>query len=196
MEMKKTDPQSASRARNLFLLLMNMLYISAFTFGGGFVIVSMMKKKFVDEKGWLSEEEMLDFAAIAQSCPGAIAVNAAILMGWRVAGAAGMAAAVLGTVIPPMAILWVISMFYTAFAQNPIVGTVLMGMQAGVAAVIVDVALSLGSGIVKKRDPGQIVLMAAAFVAAAVLKINVILILLGSAAAGILLQIAKRRKNA
>lgn len=196
MERKKAELQMASRARNLFLLLTNMLCISAFTFGGGFVIVSMMKKKFVDEKGWLSEEEMLDYAAIAQSCPGAIAVNAAILMGWRVAGTAGMAAAVLGTVIPPMAILWVVSMFYTAFAQNPIVATVLMGMQAGVAAVIVDVVLSLGSGIVKKRDPWQIGLMAAAFIAAAVLKINVILILLGSAVLGILLQIAKRRKKA
>lgn len=196
MESKKAELQMASRARNLFLLLTNMLCISAFTFGGGFVIVSMMKKKFVDEKGWLSEEEMLDYAAIAQSCPGAIAVNAAILMGWRVAGAAGMAAAVLGTIIPPMAILWVVSMFYTAFAQNPIVATVLMGMQAGVAAVIVDVVLSLGSGIVKKRDPWQIALMAAAFIAAFVLKVNVILILLGSAVLGILLQGMKRRKKA
>ena len=58
--------------------------LSMFTFGGGFVIVPLMKKKFVDELHWIDEEEMLDLVAIAQSSPGAIAVNAAILVGWRV----------------------------------------------------------------------------------------------------------------
>lgn len=62
------------------------LYISAFTFGGGFVIVTFMKRKFVDELHWIDEQEMLDLIALAQSSPGAIAVNAAILVGWRVGG--------------------------------------------------------------------------------------------------------------
>ena len=75
-----------SRGKLLMKLFFDMLYISAFTFGGGFVIVSLMKKKFVDEYHWLDEEEMLDLTAMAQSSPGAIAVNAAILVGWRIAG--------------------------------------------------------------------------------------------------------------
>ena len=105
-------------AKTLWQLFLSTLYISAFTFGGGFVIVTFMKKKFVDELHWIDEDEMLDLTAIAQSSPGSIAVNAAILVGWRVGGAAGIAIAVLGTLLPPMLILSMISFFYAAFASN------------------------------------------------------------------------------
>ena len=91
-----------SRVHRLFTLFFSMLYISAFTFGGGFVIVTFMKRKFVDELHWIDDQEMLDMTALAQSSPGAIAVNAAILVGWKTAGPAGMAAAVLGTVLPEL----------------------------------------------------------------------------------------------
>ena len=87
--------------RPLWTLFSSMLTISAFTFGGGFVIVSLMKKKFVDTLRWLTEDEMLDMTALAQSAPGPIAVNAAILVGRRIAGVPGMLAAVAGTLIPP-----------------------------------------------------------------------------------------------
>ncbi len=92
-------------------LFFSTLYISTFTFGGGFVIITFMKKKFVDELHWIDENEMLDLAALAQSSPGAIAVNAAILVGWRMAGFAGMLIAIIGTILPPMTILSVISFF-------------------------------------------------------------------------------------
>ena len=123
------------KKRNILLqLFLNMLYISAFTFGGGFVIITLMKSKFCDELHWIEEKEMLDITALAQSSPGAIAVNAAILVGWKLAGAPGMAAAVTGTIIPPIAILSAISYIYEAFASNVYVGYVLKGMQAGVVA--------------------------------------------------------------
>ena len=91
-----------------------------------------MKKKFVDELHWIDEQEMLDMTALAQSSPGAIAVNAAILVGWQVEGLIGMIVAVLGTIIPPMVILSVISVFYNAFATNRYIALLLKGMQAGV----------------------------------------------------------------
>lgn len=100
-----------SNSEKLKKLFFSTLYISAFTFGGGFVIVTFMKKKFVDELHWIDEPEMLDLIALSQSAPGAIAVNASILVGWRMAGFFGMAAAVLGTIIPPMTILTIISFF-------------------------------------------------------------------------------------
>ena len=84
------------------------LYLSTFTFGGGYVIVTLMKKKFVDELHWIDEEEMLDLVAIAQSAPGAIAVNGAIVVGYKLAGIAGALAAIIGTIIPPFVILSVI----------------------------------------------------------------------------------------
>lgn len=95
--MSPTERQKPNAAI-LWTLFLSMLSISAFTFGGGFVIVTLMKRRFVDRLHWLDEQEMLDMTALAQSCPGAIAVNAAILVGWRVLGLPGMLAAVaLGT---------------------------------------------------------------------------------------------------
>ena len=91
-----------NRAARLCRLFFSTLYISSFTFGGGFVIVTLMKKKFVDELHWITEEEMLDMTALAESAPGAIAVNAAILVGWQVEGLLGMITAVVGTILPPM----------------------------------------------------------------------------------------------
>lgn len=180
------DPSvTPRRAASLRTLFTSMLYISTFTFGGGFVIVTFMKRKFVDELHWLTEAEMLDMTALAQSSPGAIAVNAAILVGWRVAGLAGMAVAVAGTILPPMAILSVISLFYAAFAANPYVALVLKGMQAGVAAVILDVVCSMGKNVIRTGSPLYILLMAAAFAATFVFHVNVIFIILAAALAGV-----------
>ena len=180
----------------LWPLFLATLYISTFTFGGGFVIVTFMKRKFVDSLKWLSEEEMLDFAALAQASPGAIAVNAAILVGWRVCGFAGMVVAVLGTILPPMVILSVISLFYAAFAANRWVTLALKGMQAGVAAVILDVACGLGAKVAKERSALSLALMAGAFLANFVFDVNVIFIILAAALAGVGKTLWLRRKGA
>lgn len=128
---------------------------------------------------------MLDIAALAQSSPGAIAVNAAILVGTKVAGGAGMAVAVLGTVIPPIAILSLLSYIYEAFAANVYVALALKGMQAGVAAVLLDVVWGLGKKVLKTKALLNCLLMAAAFVAAAIFKINVIYIILAAVCVGL-----------
>lgn len=191
------EQKPVARGRHtLWTLFTSMLYISAFTFGGGFVIVTFMKRKFVDGLHWLTEDEMLDMTALAQSAPGAIAVNAAILVGRRVAGTVGMLVAVVGTIIPPMVILSVISLFYEAFAHNRWVAAALSGMQAGVAAVICDVVINLGSRVVKERSALSIAIMAIAFVAATVFDVNVIIIILCAAAVGaarILIERARRK---
>lgn len=188
--------QPMSRAARLRALFFSTLYISAFTFGGGFVIVTFMKRKFVDELHWIDEQEMLDMAALAQSSPGAIAVNAAILVGWNVEGLAGMVVAVIGTIIPPMVILSVISFFYAAFASNVYVALVLKGMQAGVAAVILDVVCGLGSNVLKTKSVVYIALMVAAFAANFFFNVNVILIILAAAAFGVVRALMQLRKAA
>ena len=177
----------------LLKLFFSMLYISAFTFGGGFVIITFMKRKFVDELGWIDEQEMLDLTALAQSSPGAIAVNAAILVGWRVGGFLGMVTAVIGTVLPPITILSIISLFYAAFAANPYVALVLKGMQAGVAAVILDVVWGLGANVVKIRSSIHMVVMAAAFIATFVYGVNVIYIILAAGLLGVVLAMLQRK---
>lgn len=182
-----------SRGRRLLTLFFSMLTISAFTFGGGFVIVTLMKRRFVDELHWLDENEMLDMTALAQSAPGPIAVNAAIQVGWKASGVGGMLAAVLGTVIPPLVILSVISVFYRLFADNRYVALTLRGMQCGVAAVILDVAVSLGLKAAEGKDALRLIVMAAAFIATFFLRINVIFIILGAAAVGVLTALAARK---
>ena len=169
------------------------LYISACTFGGGFVIVTFMRRRFVEQLHWLDEREMLDFTALAQSAPGAIAVNAAVLVGWRVAGFCGMLAAALGTVLPPMVILSVISLGYRAFADNRYVALALGGMQAGVAAVVLDVVCGLGGTVLRERSPLHIAVMAAAFVAGALLGVNVVYVILAAALAGVGHALLRRR---
>lgn len=191
-----SNRQSMTRAEKLRSLFFSTLYISAFTFGGGFVIVTFMKRKFVDELHWIDEQEMLDMTALAQASPGAIAVNAAILVGWNVEGFLGMIVAVIGTIIPPMVILSGISFFYAAFATNLYVALVLKGMQAGVAAVILDVVCGLGENVLKTKSILYIALMILAFAANFFFGVNVILIILAAAAFGLVRALFQLRKEA
>ena len=168
----------------LWNLFVSTFYISAFTFGGGYVIVSLMKKKFVDEYHWIGEEEMLDLIAIAQSSPGAIAVNGAIVVGYKLAGMIGAATAILATILPPFIILSVLSVFYNVFQDNFLVSQMLNGMQAGVGAVIASVVYDMGRGVLKEKDPLSMVTMAGAFLAACVFEVNVIYVVIVSGLIG------------
>ncbi len=183
-----------SKTKILIKLFFTMLYISTFTFGGGFVIVTLMKKKFVDEYKWIDEQEMLDIIAIAQSTPGPIAVNGAVIAGKKIGGIPGIIAGALGTVIPPVAIITLISFFYNAFADNIYVATALRGMSAGVAAVILDVVCSLSSGYFKNKKLLEIAIIALSFVLVFILKINVILIVLGAVVMGIVIVLLRKRR--
>lgn len=182
----------------LVRLFLNSLLISACTFGGGFVIVTLMKRKYVDELHWLDEREMLDYTALAQSSPGAIAVNAAVLVGWKVGGFPGMLLAALGTVLPPVLILTVISYFYAAFAAMPLVALILKGMRAGVAAVILDVVLSLGGKLFEGEKIFNAVLLAIAFLLSFLTDLSVIWLILATVLTGTVraLILKRRRKRA
>ena len=179
-------------------LFVSTFTLSAFTFGGGYVIIPLMRKKFVEQYHWLEEEEMLDLTAIAQSAPGAIAVNASILIGYRLAGFFGALLTILGTILPPLIILSVLSLFYDVFRTSEIVAAVLQGMQVGVAAVIFDVVFSMALSIVKEKKLFPILLMAGAFIAAYLLHMNVmaVIILCGAAGALFTLYQEKREKGA
>ena len=176
----------------LIRLFISTLYLSAFTFGGGYVIVSLLKKKFVDEYHWIENDEMLDLVAIAQSAPGAIAVNGAIVVGYKLAGLIGAFVAI----IPPFVIITILSMCYQAFRDNWLVSQMLEGMQAGVAAVIACVTYEMGNGIAKGGDKIALLIMAGAFVAACFMDVNVIYIILTCIIFGVVRTLLKRRKEA
>lgn len=188
--MNKLKNKNIKLLRKLFF---STLYLSALTFGGGYVIVTLMKKQFVDELHWIDEEEMLDLVAIAQSSPGAIAVNGAIVVGYKLAGIAGVLTAVLGTVIPPFLIIAAVSVCYQAFRSNQLVAWMLEGMQSGVGAVIASVTFEMASGIVKERNTISLLIMGAAFAASVIWQINTVYIILACGLLGILITFSKRR---
>lgn len=185
------------KKRNILLsLFTSTLYLSAFTFGGGYVIVTLMKKKFVDEYHWIEENEMLDLIAIAQSAPGAIAVNGAIVVGYKLLGMLGALTAILATILPPFVIISLISVCYNAFRDNYIVTQLLLGMQSGVAAVIAAVVWEMASGMIHGRNAASLSIMAAAFIATCIFQINVIYVVLVCIAIGIIRTLfLKRRKH-
>ena len=153
------EEKTKSKGYVLRKLFFACLYLSTFTFGGGYVIVTLLKEKFVDHYHWIEEDEMLDLVAIAQSSPGAIAVNGAIIVGYKLAGIPGMLVSVIGAIIPPMVILSVISVFYDAFCSNYYIAALLKGMTAGVGAVIMSVVYDMGKNVVKSKDWVNVVIM-------------------------------------
>lgn len=181
--------------KSLFTLFLSTLYLSAFTFGGGYVIVTLMKEKFVNELHWIDNKEMLNLIAIAQSAPGPIAVNGAILMGYKIRGVKGALAAILGTILPPFAIISAVSFFYAAFKSNIYVSLMLEGMQAGVGAVIASVVFDMAYPVVKSRNSAQLIIMALSFGAVYFAKINVMWVIIVCAIWGAVRGvIAGRRK--
>ena len=166
------------RSQRFGKLFLSTFQLSACTFGGGFVIIPLMRKKFVEDLHWIEEDEMMDLTAIAQSSPGAMAVNASILVGYHVAGIPGAVITVLGAVLPPLIIISVISLFYRAFRDNPVVSMVMTGMLAGVAAVICDVVLTLGEGGLRQRRALPLAVMLGSFAAVQLLGVNIILFIL------------------
>ena len=187
--------EPAGRRERLRRLFFSTLYLSAFTFGGGYVIVSLLKKKFVDELHWVEEEEMLDLVAIAQSSPGAIAVNGAIVIGYRLAGLPGVLVSVIGAVLPPFVILTAISFFYRAFQESFVVQAMLSGMKSGVSAVILSVVYDMAGGIVKARDPLLLLVMLGSFLANYVFGVNVVFIILFVAALGTAQTLLRERRK-
>ncbi len=175
-------------------IFLSTFYLSAFTFGGGYVIVTLLKNKFVDELHWIDEEEMLDLVAIAQSSPGAIAVNGAVVVGYQLCGIPGVLAAISGAVLPPFLILTAVSVFYRAFQDQFLFKALLSGMRAGVGAVVISVVWDMGKNVVQTRDRILMVILILSFVAGYFLHINVAFIILAAAAIGAIRSLAKRRK--
>lgn len=176
-------------------LFKNIFVISACTFGGGFVIIGMIKQKFTEKLHWISEEEILDMTAIAQSAPGPLGVNMAIITGYRIRKIPGALICTLGAVLPPLITVSVISVFYNQFQNNAIIARALQVMRAGVAAVIVDVVINLTSNIFKTKNVLWIMVMIAAFVATVFFKVSAIVLILICSEIGLYYSIMTGRRK-
>lgn len=185
--------EGMSKIQLLFKLFISTLSLSAFTFGGGYVIITLMRKKFVDEYHWIEEDEMLDLIAIAQSSPGPIAVNGAIVIGYKLAGFLGVMISVIATIIPPFIIISIVSMFYSTFKDNLYFSYILEGMQAGVGAIITSVVFEMTSGVLKEKNMIYIFIMILAFVLNYFFKVNVIWIIFACLCFGVIYSLSRSR---
>jgi len=176
-------------------LLVTNLFISAFTFGGGYIVVPMVRRFFVVKKHYFTEEDLINMAAIAQSTPGAIAINLSALAGYKVAGIVGALISCMAAVVPPLIILTIISTFYKIFISNTIITAILKGMEAGVAALMVDLIVDMCSLVLKKKSLLLSVMIPLSFIANFILDVNVALILLFCCFLCILQVFRKRRKS-
>jgi len=178
----------------LWLLAAN-LFISTFTFGGGYIVVPMVRRFFVEKKQYFSEEDLINMAAIAQSTPGAIAINLSALAGYQAAGIAGALISCLAAIIPPLVILTFISAFYKIVVSNTIIAAVLKGMEAGVAALMIDLITDMCSLILKKKSFFLSAMIPLSLIANFVLGINVAFILFVCCLLCILQVFYKKRKG-
>lgn len=174
-------------------LFSSVFHLSACTFGGGYVIVPLMRKKFVEELKWIDEKEMLDLVAIAQSSPGAIAVNASISIGYRCAGMIGACVAVIGTVLPPLIMLTILSYGYEIFIQITWIQIILFGMRIGVVATICDVVWILGKDVWNLKQKIYVWMMGIAFLANTILKINVLIIIIACGLFGVWIEMYRKQ---
>ena len=195
MKGKGKKMEKKNKKKMLWKIFISTLYLSAFTFGGGYVIVTLMKKKFVDDYHWIEENEMLDLVAIAQSSPGAIAVNGAIVVGYKLAGVVGIFITILGTILPPFIVLTVVSIFYNTFKSNWLISQLLEGMQAGVGAVIASVTVDMAAPIVKEKNHLSLIIMCVAFIAACVFSVNVVYIVIACGVIGVIRTLLLKRRS-
>lgn len=165
--------------KNRYLILFQTsFYLSAFTFGGGYVIIPLLKSQFVDKLKWIEEEELLDIASIAQSSPGSVAVNASILIGYKIKGTLGALITLLGTILPPLIILSIVSNFYDAFKESTLINAVLLAMSAAVAAVVFDVVIQMLRNLIKEKDMSQYIILLISFVVVYFFNISIMLTIL------------------
>ena len=159
-------------------LFWSTFIISAFTVGGGFVIIPLLKAKYVDEYGWIDDT----------AAPGVVAANAAVILGYRMGGFLGTAVALLATVLPPLITLTLVSYFYEAFKANPYARMILKGMQCGVSAVLIDVLFGLVQKQVRKKLALPLLIMAGSFVASVFFHVPIMEIIFIDAVLGLLLM--------
>ena len=174
-------------------LFLSFFRIGALTFGGGYAMLPMFKKELVEKHGWCTEEEILDYYAIAQCTPGVIAVNTASFVGFKKKGVAGAVAATIGVVVPSIIIITVIAAFINHFADNEYVKHAFAGIRVAVCALVAVTVY----GLFKKNIKGLLtaLLALAAFALTFFLGISPVVAVIFSAAAGIIAGIVNAKKE-
>ena len=190
-------PNKAQRSDGLFgrliALFLATLTISA-TANSGYAIIAVMRDDFVNKRKWFTEDEMSDYIAIAQSCPGPIAVTSSMVVGFQSAGILGSLAAVWGVITPPFVIMVLVSIFYQTIVSNPYVTIFMRGMQMGVVAMLLDVCIGLFLNATKKPGIYPLVVMAIAFLYVRLTNCSIMWLAIGCGVAGAIRALLVKRE--
>ena len=184
------NQEKRSRVLSIFI---TFLKFGCFTFGGGWSIVAQIQKEYVEKKHWITDEELLDFTSVGRSTPGLMIGNASVLFGYHAAGIPGALAALLGIVIPPFLIMLGVVFIYDLMKDNLYVARAMKGVRAAVVPIIFSAVLKLfKSGM---KDGWCYLIAAGAFCLCLFTKLNNVLIVVMGAAAGLLIQEVKTRRD-
>lgn len=137
--------EEAKRLLDIFLIF---LKLGTFTFGGGFAMIPLIEEEVVHKKKWADQQEIIDVFAVAQSIPGAIAINSATFIGYKIAGRKGAIVATIGVVIPSVFIITLIASVFSRFQDNEVVQAAFLGIRSCVVALILSATLSMGKKVV------------------------------------------------
>jgi len=160
--------------------------IGSFTFGGGYAMLPIIKRELVDNLGWIKEKDIYNYYAIGQSTPGIIAVNTATMTGYSLRGVKGALAATTGFIMPSLIIITLIATFFKRFQQIDLFQHAFAAIQIAVVALIIDIVIKMW----QKSDKTKISLLIflLAFLLLVIFNVSPVFVILGSAAAGILIQ--------
>ena len=167
-------------------LFVTFFKIGAFTFGGGYAMIPLIKEEVVTKQHWLEDQDILDMIAIAESTPGPIAVNSATFVGKKTAGMAGAAAATGGVILPAFIIIYCLSFVLRQFEELAVVKYAFVGIRAAVLVLIFQGLLSMYKACPKGKM--EYLLMAFAFVVTAFFDVNILIVILVCALTGLLVN--------
>lgn len=159
--------------------------IGVMTFGGGYAMLPMLERELIDNRGWTTNEELMDYFAVAQCTPGVIAVNTATFIGYKLYGNLGGIVATLGVVFPSLVIITTIAGVLTNFADIPAVKHAFAGVRVCVCVLIFNAVVKLWKGAIK--DKTALVLFVVIFLLSVFLDVSPVVYVIACAVAGIFL---------
>ena len=181
-----------NKMKLLFKLFLTFFKIGAFTFGGGYAMIPLIQKETVETNKWISDDDILEIIAIAESTPGPIAINSATFVGYKVCGFWGSFFATLGVVLPSFIIILMISYVLREFQDIKAVKYAFNGIRAGVLALLIKAIISMYKKV--QKNLVSYIVMAFSFIIVAFFDINVLFVIIGCALIGLISSLyAKRR---
>lgn len=173
----------------IFEIFLSIFKIGAFTFGGGYAMIPLIEQEVVNNKKWLNKDEFMDVLVVAQSLPGAMAINASIFLGYRIAGILGAISALIAVILPSFIIIILIAAFFMQFRNNYYVNAAFMGITSAVPMLVLVGAISLAKGIPKNLR--SLITILISLIALIFFHINPVVVIIVSGVYGAIFLIGK-----